>query len=654
MDRTPTKIELLALLLILALAAWLRLGWPGVNSFSFDEARVSDMALQMVREGNFARLGMQSSTGVPNFPAAVWLFGIPYLFSTDPLPATWFVGLVNVAAVLGIWWLARAAWGKWAALTAALLFAGSPYLVLYSRNIWSQNLLAPLAVLWAVAAVKAVQEERNGWLGLHIFLAGFVGQVHIAGFVLGPASAWIVMRFRLWRLWPGIVAGGVLAVVTAVPTIYTIWRYGEGAKAELRALLDAPALTSWDGFTQLARLGLGLDWERFWLNAEWRWGALLEPVLLAGQVILGLLLAASIIWVIVRGVQQWRSAVPPGEARPAAARRVLVGFILIWAVVTPLFFLRSKTEPTIHYQLVSVPALFLLMGSAAAISKRRWWPVLILTVAGLVVLAQSIAVAQTLSTVRQELVPGGIGTPLSYPQQAVHALQADGKPIVVETFGDIAEFEGDAAVFKVLLWGYPHRIVDARTALLIPNQAAHILFTFDSLPAWEIVQTIGLAGTRTDLPRRIGEPPYVALTVTDVSLPDFNVAPPGRLANGAELQGWLVQTLDNDRLRLITYWQITAEPTEGHFQQFNHLYIEEGTEPWQVQDNYTSSRAWQRGDHLITWAEFDQPDSPIAYFQVGMYTWPDLQRSPVLNRSAGVDPLAPIQLDISGKVLFEE
>ncbi|MCB0009863.1 MAG: hypothetical protein KDE04_25535, partial [Anaerolineales bacterium] len=48
------------LALLLLVAAWLRLGWVGISSFSFDEARVSDMALQMARDGEFAALGMQS------------------------------------------------------------------------------------------------------------------------------------------------------------------------------------------------------------------------------------------------------------------------------------------------------------------------------------------------------------------------------------------------------------------------------------------------------------------------------------------------------------------------------------------------------------------------------------------------------------------
>ncbi|MCB8992260.1 MAG: hypothetical protein H6665_16675, partial [Ardenticatenaceae bacterium] len=142
--------EMIVLTLIVVLAAIFRLGWVGVSSFGFDEARVSDMALQMARDNQFAELGMQSSTGIPNFPAAVWLYAAPYAISTNPQWAIWLTGLVNTLAVIGVWWLGRDTWGVRAGLAAALLFASSPYLIYYSRTVWGQNWLAPLAVLWGV------------------------------------------------------------------------------------------------------------------------------------------------------------------------------------------------------------------------------------------------------------------------------------------------------------------------------------------------------------------------------------------------------------------------------------------------------------------------------------------------------------------------
>jgi 4-amino-4-deoxy-L-arabinose transferase-like glycosyltransferase len=639
----------LPLILILLLAGWLRLGWPGIVSFGFDEARVSDMALQMAREGNWAALGMQSSTGVPNFPAAVWFFALPYRLSLNPLVATGLVGLLNVTAVLGIWWLGRTAWGREAGLVAALLLATSPYLIFYSRSIWSQNLLVPGAVLWAVAIVAGLQKGSGRWLALHAFLAGFIGQIHFAGFALALASLWLGFRFRLWRWWLAITVGLLGVALLALPTIFLIWRSGDGAKAVIADLLaegtatEADRLAAWQ---QLGHLGLGRGWEGLWLNFNWTWPEPLASGLSAvGLMATGLLVIGTLWtgWQIARSFRTG-AARAEGSQHPTGTI-VLSGFVLVWAVAAPLLFSLPRTPVYIQYQLASLPALFLLMGATAAAWWPGWWRRLVVVTAVFIAVVQVTAVSQTLTLIADEFVPGGMGTPLYYPQTAVEQLTADDRPIVVETFGDIPEFFGDAAMFKVLLWDHPTQLVDARHVLLIPDEPSHLLFTYGNLPAWEVVTAVGPQAIVRELPRRQGEMPYVALTIDEVALRGFKVLErPWQLANGVALHGWQVQELSaTEQIRLITHWRVSQPPEEGHFQQFNHLYLVGGDEPAAIQDIYTSSRAWQKGDHLITWVEFARPDAAIAHFHVGMYTWPDLQRSPILNRS-DADPLYPIEL----------
>jgi hypothetical protein len=63
----PPQIFWLGLLLFFGLAAGLRLGWLGVNAYSYDEARLSYLALAQARAGQFASVGMSSSVGLPNF-----------------------------------------------------------------------------------------------------------------------------------------------------------------------------------------------------------------------------------------------------------------------------------------------------------------------------------------------------------------------------------------------------------------------------------------------------------------------------------------------------------------------------------------------------------------------------------------------------------
>jgi hypothetical protein len=231
------RSELAGLCTVLALGAWLRLGWPGVSPFAFDEARVSDLALQMARQGQFATLGMPSSTGIPNLPATVWLCALLFAVSIHPQVAIAFTGLLNVLAIAGIWWLAREAWAKWPGLIAALLFASSPYLVFYGHSIWSQDLLAPFAVLWAVTAVVGVRRDSALALGLHAFLAGLSGN-----------STWPVSA------WPWLPSGSACASASG------------GTGGPLRS---GPRLPCWLPCPPCARLPVVGDGSRLTWRASW-------------------------------------------------------------------------------------------------------------------------------------------------------------------------------------------------------------------------------------------------------------------------------------------------------------------------------------------------------------------------------------------------
>src|SRR5688500_1177388 len=92
------RFEIIALLCILLLAAFLRLSSPGVVEFKRDEANLSYLALDFARGRSLPLLGISSSVGVPNSPLSVYIFSIPYLITSDPIVATQFVGLLNVVA----------------------------------------------------------------------------------------------------------------------------------------------------------------------------------------------------------------------------------------------------------------------------------------------------------------------------------------------------------------------------------------------------------------------------------------------------------------------------------------------------------------------------------------------------------------------------
>ncbi len=238
-------IEWLMLAAILLLAGLLRLGAPGTVEFKRDEAALSLLALDIASGRDLPLLGIGSSVGVPNSPLSAWVLAIPYALSHDPQVATAFVGLLNVAAVLGVYVLARRYYGPWAALVAGLTLAAGPWAVIYSRKLWAQDLLPSFAVAALAAGILGFLEKKRAGQLLFLPLLAVAGQIHFAALVLLPAAALLVWfgRRRLTRwFWFSLP----LALLLFAPYAFGLARAG---------LLDPAALSGAAGFQR--RRGCG-------------------------------------------------------------------------------------------------------------------------------------------------------------------------------------------------------------------------------------------------------------------------------------------------------------------------------------------------------------------------------------------------------------
>ncbi|MHB1317089.1 MAG: ArnT family glycosyltransferase [Anaerolineae bacterium] len=632
------RYEYLGLALILLFAAVLRLGWPGINSFSFDEARVSLLALQMARQGQIPAVGIPSSAGIPNPPAFVWLMAIPFALSRDPLVATLFVGGLSVLSVLGLWALARRAWGPWSALTAGLLYAGAPYSVLYARSIWSQDLMAPLAILWAWCAVQAVERRRPWAIAGHFLVAGLAWQVHYSGAVLIPFTLWLDLRYRLWARttdgkpkWIWLLLGGVVPVATVIPFASALLRSGTGSGG-LRALIGQPANWSVKSFVLWAQVGAGHAWEWLLLGWDWRWAPVEGAAQTGARLLTATLILAGLLAVCVR---VWRVLLR--HEHPST----LDELVLVWALATPVFFLRSGTPVYHQYMLGALPALALLASRPAQAPDRRWQGPAVLVAACAIALVQGWAVAASVRANASELHPGGMGTPLLYPRN-VASLLRDGAPVYTHARSDAAEFDADASAMRVLFWGYPHRVVNGEAVLLLPpdGERTHLLFMFSDSPALAVARQLSRVKEEREIPRRTGEPPYTVLDLTGLEPGSLTPGDGQTLENGLAFLGWRA-TRVGDTLHILTCWQVLDAYAPGRYHQFNHLYAAGGKTPLEVQDASLSSGAWEAGNVLVSWATFPIREVGPYEIEIGMYTFPELARVP-LSAAENALRLGPI------------
>lgn len=631
--------EALGVVLVLLLALYLRVSFYGINSFGFDEARVSHMALQMARGGQFAQMGMQSSTAVPNLPAAVWIFALPYLITPDPIGANIFIGLVGVTAVLALWWLARQAWGPWAGFSVALLLAVSPIAVSYSRSVWSQDLLVPLTIFWALTAVVGIANKRSWALALHTFLVGFTLQVHFAGIPLILGSLWLGIRYQLWKQWKPILIGGIFAVLAILPYVQIVWCCGPGAQQDWLTLFGMPSITNTNVLQTLAHVATSSNWESLNVGMDWQWSPPLSTLLAITSGVLIIMMSLGFI-LSVWQTYQFRRTSPDWES-------VLTTLIPVWVLTIPLYYFRFKTEAGIHYFLTALPGLLLLIGLLIGWQRaKNWWRWGIALIVIAITIIQSASIIQALNVTAEQFTKNGMGTPLRYHRDAAQMLK-DGSPIVVHTFDDNAAYAGDAALFSILLWDYPHRIVDGRSIILYPaaaqgDQPVHMLSTYENIPAWQELVANDIAVNSQDLPRRQGELPYKVSTIDQFELPHFNDVQPIRLENGSTLLGWHARK-DGDIWRLFTMWQVSTQPEMANYHQFNHFHDSNSVEPIAIHDTRLSSSSWRDGDIIITWVDFNSEGQTAPFWvDVGMYTWPEVARTPRIDHDG--DPLQPIRL----------
>lgn len=634
-------MELVALAGIVLLAAVLRLAWAGVNSFAFDEAHLSLIALEMGRGGQFARVGMPSSAGVPNLPAAAWVFSLPYALSPDPLVATQFVGLLSLGVVIGTWALARRVWGTWAGLAAALFLAASPYAALYARSVWAQNLLPVLGLAWGWTAFTAITRQSKPALAAHIFLAGFAFQVHFAGAALILPSLYFFLRFRWWRRLVPVLIGGGLALLALLPFVMEIACCRPDVLDQYRGALGGETQYDLFGFVQLAQIGLGTNWDYLLLGDLQPPDSPLLTVLVGALLLVGIL---ACVWLIFRAR---RSAVRDSASSSDAA--VLAEIMLAWLVASPLFFLRHSTPVMIHYHLAALPALALLAGAAshllAAVARRaRWLPAALML---LVALAWTVQIGRGLTMAGHSETPNGLGTPLFHSRNAAYGVPQDA-PVLFFTHGDDPGQHGEAAAFAALWWGRDYRLVQGESLLILPDHPAWLMATLRPFQAWEEIEDAGLAQAVRTFDRREGAAPFV-LTRYDGETEPAGFRPletPVLLADDTQLEGWKARRV-GPRLRISTLWRVTDLPAAGVIQQFHHLRTAQtldSDQPDAISDVPIAAHRWQVGDRLIVMGDFFIDEAGPFWVDVGHYTLPDVQRIPRADGDEALIRLGPFEI----------
>jgi hypothetical protein len=465
----------------------------------------------------------------------------------------------------------------------------------------------------------------------HIFLSGFIVQVHFAGAALALGTAILFVYGRWWRHWRAVLLGGGLALLCTVPYLWYLTTQAPQVLAQLRQIGGGTAAVDLSGARNLLHMALGYDWGYLALGEYDTYSRGLTTVIPAGVlVVAGAIALGWSVWRMVGSAKKQidefvgkrrassdianaglarqtptfarraDEASPAGTSSPLRARSRLIPtpssphhltspsvlspphsvLIIVWLLASPFFFLRHTTPVLPHYQLVALPALALLVGLATTLLDRRVWRWGVSMAVGALALAWTVQIATSLDRAAVERPPqSALSSILRESRDAAFAVSRD-RPAVFYTHGDDPAISGEVAVFRVLLWDHPDaRIVDGATTLILSGEASAQMSTLAPIQAWEELVDLGLVGDVREFPRR---PPGEAFVMTMVDADggrvegvwdawgtrdDTWVVP---YNNGVLLEGIRARRV-GERLRISSLWAAGAL-TGAPAQAFHHLY----------------------------------------------------------------------------------
>lgn len=609
MKLSPRHMEWALVVVLLGVAAVLRLGWPEISEFKRDEAQLYALALD-VAEGRWHWRGIGSSVGFPNSPISVYIFALPLLAWKSPLAATLWVGALNTLAVALAYLLARRYLGATAALVTLAVYAVAPWGVIFARKIWAQNLLPPFVLLYLLTGTLALAEGRRRWLAVHVLMLAVTAQIHYAAFTLFPVTALALWHYRQRVDWRMVGVGAGLAALTTVP--FAVYLVGRGLSAPASDLSALPArlpIISGQAVEYAALLATG--WQAYAITGAQVYADLLAiaPDLTApGWWLLGLLLTGAVGW----GWQTWHTRRSP----------TFHALWLLGAVLPVLAFVPQVTPVYTHYFIHAMPLIYLLIGAGFAAVWSAWPRGRGLA---LMALAVSLAAHAGFNAVLWPLLanratPGAFGLPLKHLLAVAEA--APPGAIILSADPDMP------TVLGVLMPDKAPRFAQATTTAVFPAAGAVVLWpeadwAREVYASWQTNERV--------IPLRQGEGVVRVLTGGPPPTPPRPLAASVLLASGAEMLG---VNQAGDYIQL--WWQVSGVFTLADVTWFVHALDATSQRLAQADVPTYPTRYWQTGDVVLT----QLPLNASAHqWRLGQYAALSLEPFPVLD--AAGQPAAP-------------
>ncbi len=182
-------LERLAILLVLLLAAYLRLNQiSGYMTFLGDEGRDAVVVRRLLVYGDPILVGPGTSIGNMYLGPLYYYLIAPALFLAgySPVGPSVLVAVLAVITIGMVYFIGKEWFGKMAGVVASSLYAVAPTVIIFSRASWNPNVMPFFALLCIYAVWRTWRKQEFIWLIVLGIAYAFVLQSHYLGLVLAP------------------------------------------------------------------------------------------------------------------------------------------------------------------------------------------------------------------------------------------------------------------------------------------------------------------------------------------------------------------------------------------------------------------------------------------------------------------------------------
>ncbi|MGH2461533.1 MAG: ArnT family glycosyltransferase, partial [Chloroflexota bacterium] len=338
-----------------ALAAVPRMIQPGIAEYKLDESLAVLHAVTILHQHVLLTQGQGSSlSGAAQGPLFYYFVAAVLAIGQDPRAVVLAIGLANALAVGFSYVIVLRAFNVRVALLTAVFFAGSSWSIVFSRKIWPNDLLTPLAVvaLWGLLRALDAKTVRPG-LGWSWLAVAVMGSLNLSAWPLAlvPALVQVVVpRTRRGRaLVESLLGLAALAgaVALELPTFGVIL-------VDLTAASGHPRTLDLSPFSFIVQL-VGTDAFDFLAGPAGTVSTAGDLNSLVGSLLrLGLFLGAGV--ALARTVRDWTR-----RERGILTPELL---ILLWWVTPAAAAVDRPVQVFIHHFLGTVPTQFILVAIA--------------------------------------------------------------------------------------------------------------------------------------------------------------------------------------------------------------------------------------------------------------------------------------------------